>query len=111
MKYITPACDSKEFLAGFNLHRKYWQEEHVETITKRLVEESCELIKELMKLDRGRTERNGKPIRETIADEYADLILCMEFLAKALNFTQEEIQERITAKSLRLVENLKQGKI
>jgi NTP pyrophosphatase (non-canonical NTP hydrolase) len=107
MKYKNPACDTKQFRAGFNIHKKFWGESHFSITIDRFLEEAAELAKELLKWKRGKLERNGKPIDEAIKDEFGDCLLTLEYLARAKGFTLEEIQSRITAKSIRIVENLK----
>lgn len=69
-------------------------------------EECCELAHVLLKGARG----NGKPSRESVLDEYADVWVMMAQVKRVFDFTDAEVFEVAKVKVDRTIKRIKEAK-
>lgn len=67
------------------------------------IEELSELQKELTKILR------GKENREHLLEEYADVLICLEWIKQHCSLSEEEINQWIDKKSERIAKKLEEG--
>lgn len=67
------------------------------------MEECSELIQAISKAKRGKIDK------ENMAEEIADVIICLEWISKAYDISEEEIVSWLIMKENRIVERLNSG--
>ena len=65
------------------------------------MEECAELIQAISK------EKRGKPDKSNLAEEMADVIICIEMLKQIYNITEDEIYSWVIAKQERTIKRIK----
>ena len=65
------------------------------------MEECAELIQAISK------EKRGKPDKSNLAEEMADVIICIEMLKQIYNITEDEIYSWVINKQERIIERIK----
>ena len=104
MKNIPILYSHPELDNAIEAHIKFHDDETYYKLVNYLVEEMCELTKELMK------ESRNRKVQEEISNEFADVLILMEFLARYKGYTKEDIMERVKTKALKMQKNFREGK-
>lgn len=88
--------DSEEIEAGVHAHRRFHGEGHEARLSDQLIEEMAELTKELLK------KRRGKGSDFRITEEMADVLVCLEYLGRALGIEAVDMARLVDACSAKV---------
>ncbi len=90
--------DTNDMDRCYKIHKQRFGQNHFDRIITKSVEEMAELIQALMKLKCENSEYN----RERVREEFADVLFCLEFLGRGLDFNCAEIQHMVSDRALRV---------
>ncbi len=82
----------------FKTHKEWFADGHFNRILDKSVEEMAELIQAIMKLKDSNSAHNLYRVRE----EFADVLLCLEFLGRDLGITQDKIDNDVSERAFKL---------
>lgn len=86
---------------SLTVHKRYWLEKHYGRFIDQLIEEMSELTKAVLK-DR----RSGKTSPAALANEIADVLLCIDYLLDAEGISRQEITSLVDEKAQNVTRKL-----